>query len=264
MYTVRIIPCLDVKEGKVVKGVHFQNLRYAGDPVELAKWYSEQGADEIVFLDITATIEKRKTILDVVERTAKNVFVPLTVGGGVKSLKDIRDLLNSGADKSCNQYRCGKNPEFVKHAAELFGSQCIVVAIDAKLVRSQELKVNSKKYRTNKWEVYINAGTTPTGLDVIKWAKKVEHLGAGEILLTSIDADGTKQGYDIELTKAVVNSVSIPVIASGGAGKVEHFIEVVKKTKVSAVLAASIFHYKEYTIKKIKSEMLKSGIPVRM
>ncbi|MFN3550929.1 MAG: imidazole glycerol phosphate synthase subunit HisF [Endomicrobiia bacterium] len=252
MYTVRIIPCLDVKEGKVVKGVKFKNLRYAGDPVELAKWYSDEGADEIVFLDITATIEKRKTILDVVEKTAKNVFVPLTVGGGIKSITDIRDLLNAGADKVAINTACVKNPNLIKQSAEMFGSQCIVVAIDA------------KKVKKNKWEVYINAGTKPTGIDVIEWVKQVESLQAGEILLTSIDADGTKQGYDIELTKNVVKNVSIPVVASGGAGKIEHFIEVVKKTKVSAVLAASVFHYKKYSIKKIKKAMFDASIPVRI
>lgn len=271
MYTIRIIPCLDVKEGKVVKGVHFKNLRYAGDPVELAKWYSDEGADEIVFLDITATIEKRKTILNVVEKTAKNVFVPLTVGGGIKSIEDIRDLLNAGADKVAINTAAVKNPQLVRQSSEIFGSQCIVVAIDAKLVHSKELKVDSKKFRTlnselrtNKWEVYINAGTTPTGIDAVKWAKEVERLGAGEILLTSIDADGTKQGYDIELTKNVVENVQIPVIASGGAGEIKHFVEVVKKTKVSAVLAASVFHYKKYSIKKVKKTMLEFDIPVRI
>lgn len=256
MHTIRIIPCLDVKDGKVVKGVHFKNLRYAGDPVKLAKWYSKEGADEIVFLDITATIEKRKTILDVVKATAKNVFIPLTVGGGVRTIEDIKNLLNSGADKVAINTAAVKNPNIIKEAALKFGSQCIVVAVDAK--RIENLK-NSKK-----WEVYINAGTTPTGIDVIEWVKKVEQLGAGEILLTSIDADGTKSGYDIELTKEVVKNVKIPVIASGGAGKIEDFIEVVKKTKVSAVLAASVFHYKEFSIKKVKEEMLKAGIPVRV
>lgn len=248
---VRVIPCLDVKEGKVVKGVHFKNLQYAGDPVELAKWYSQQSADEIVFLDITATIEKRKILLEVVKKTAQNVFVPLTVGGGIKSLEDIRDLLNSGADKVSINTSAVKNPKLISQAANAFGSQCIVVAIDAK-------KVGDKK-----WEVYINGGTTPTGLDVIKWAKEVEKLKAGEILLTSIDADGTKNGYDIELTKEVVNNVKIPVIASGGAGKIEHFIDVVNKAKVHAVLAASVFHYKQYSIKKVKQSMLKAGIKVR-
>ncbi len=252
MYTVRIIPCLDVKEGKVVKGIKFKNLHYAGDPVELAKWYSDEGADEIVFLDITATIEKRKTIFDVVEKTAKNVFVPLTVGGGIRNIEDIRNLLNCGADKVAINTAAIKNPYLIKQSAEIFGSQCIVVAIDA------------KKVKDKKWEVYINAGTTPTDVDVIKWAKEVEKLQAGEILLTSIDTDGTNQGYDIELTKNVVENVSIPVIASGGAGKIEHFIEVVKKTKVSAVLAASVFHYQKYSIKKIKKTMLNAGIPVRI
>jgi len=264
MYTIRIIPCLDVKEGKVVKGVHFKNLRYAGDPVELAKWYSDEGADEIVFLDITATIEKRKTIYEVVEKTAKNVFVPLTVGGGVRSLEDIRNLLNSGADKVAINTAAVKNPLLVKQATEMFGSQCIVVAIDAKIVQSSKLRVKSKCKKSVSWEVYINAGTTPTGLDAILWAKKVQKIGAGEILLTSIDADGTKQGYDIELTKNVVDSVSIPVIASGGAGKIEHFIEVIKKANVSAVLAASVFHYKKYSIEKVKIALKKSGINVRI
>lgn len=256
MHTIRIIPCLDVKDGKVVKGIHFKNLKYAGDPVELAKWYFKEGADEIVFLDITATIEKRKTILEVVKNTAKNVFIPLTVGGGVKSLQHIRDLLNSGADKVAINTAAVKNPEIIKQAALKFGSQCIVVAVDAKRVSTSK---NSKK-----WEVYINAGTTPTGIDVLEWVKKVEQLGAGEVLLTSIDADGTKLGYDIELTKEVVSSVKIPVIASGGAGKIKDFIEVVKKTKVSAVLAASVFHYKEFSIKKVKEEMSKAGILVRI
>lgn len=261
MYTVRIIPCLDVKDGKVVKGIHFENLRYAGDPVELAKWYSDEGADEIVFLDITATIQNRKTLYKVVEKTAKNVFVPLTVGGGIRSIEDIRNLLNSGADKVAINTAAVKNPQLVKQAAEIFGSQCIVVAIDAKKVFEAQ---TSKKVKKSCWEVYINAGTTPTGLDVIKWAKDVERLSAGEILLTSIDADGTKQGYDIELTKNVVDNVSIPVIASGGAGKIEHFIEVIKKTNVSAVLAASVFHYKKYSIKKVKLALKNHGINVRI
>lgn len=257
MYTVRVIPCLDVKEGKVVKGVKFKNLKFAGDPVKLAKLYSEAGADEIVFLDITATIEKRRTIFDVVSRTAENVFVPLTVGGGVKNLEDIRDLLNAGADKVAINSAVVRNPQIVYKAAKQFGKQCIVVAVDAK----RRISRSSSK---NKWEVYINAGTTPTGLDVVKWAKKVEKLGAGEILLTSIDADGTKEGYDIELTKAVVEAVSVPVIASGGAGKIEHMIEVVRETNVSAVLAASIFHYSKFAIKKVKQGLRKEGIPVRV
>jgi cyclase len=252
MYTVRIIPCLDVKDGKVVKGVHFKHLRYAGDPVELAKWYSDEGADEIVFLDITATIEKRKTLYRVVEKTAKNVFVPLTVGGGVKSIEDIKALLNSGADKVAINTAAVRNPTLVKESAEAFGSQCIVIAVDAKRIKKRC------------WEVYINAGTTPTGLDAIEWSRRVESLGAGEILLTSIDCDGTKQGYDVELTKKVVDNVSVPVIASGGAGKIEHFVEVIRKANVAAVLAASVFHYKEYSIKKVKIALKAAGINVRL
>jgi len=252
MYTVRVIPCLDVKDGKVVKGVHFKHLRYAGDPVELAKWYSEEGADEIVFLDITATIEKRKTLYKVVERTAKNVFVPLTVGGGVRSIEDIRALLSAGADKVAINTAAVKCPPLVKEATETFGRQCIVIAIDAKRVKKHS------------WEVYINAGTTPTGLDAIEWARRAENLGAGELLLTSIDCDGTKQGYDIELTGRVVDSVSVPVIASGGAGKIEHFIEVVKKANAAAVLAASVFHYKKYSIRKVKVALKEAGVNVRL
>ncbi len=268
MYTIRVIPCLDVKEGKVVKGVHFENLRYAGDPVELAKKYSDEGADEIVFLDITASIEKRKILLDVVTRTAENVFVPLTVGGGVRSIEDIRMLLNSGADKVAINTAAVKNPYLIKESARLFGSQCIVVAIDAKRVtKSVKLEASKRKdMSTTKWEVYIYGGTMPTGLDVVRWAKKVEELGAGEILLTSIDADGTEQGYDIELTNTVVNSVNIPVIASGGAGKIEHLITVVKKVgprKLSGVLAASIFHYGKYSIQDVKKQMAAAKIPVR-
>ncbi|MFQ3675249.1 MAG: imidazole glycerol phosphate synthase subunit HisF [Endomicrobiia bacterium] len=273
MYTVRVIPCLDVKDGKVVKGVKFKNLQYAGDPVKLAKRYSEEGADEIVFLDITATIEKRRAIFDVVTKAAENVFVPLTVGGGIRTVEDVREMLNAGADKVAINSAAVKSPDFIKEAAKQFGSQCIVVAIDAK----RQLKVKSVKCKeeqlsnfnfksslNHKWEVYINAGRTSTGLDVIEWAKKVEQLGAGEILLTSIDADGTKEGYDIELTKAVVNAVSIPVIASGGAGKIEHMIDVVKKTNVSAVLAASIFHYNKFAIKKVKGGLKSCKIPVRV
>lgn len=287
MYTVRIIPCLDVKEGKVVKGIHFKNLRYAGDPVKLAKRYSDDGADEIVFLDITATIEKRKTIFDVVTRTAENVFVPLTVGGGVKTVEDVRALLNAGADKVAINTAAVKNPQLVKDAAKQFGSQCIVVAIDAKRKEGRREKGEGNKknekiknnniclspfaiyhlpFTGSQWEVYINAGRTPTGIDVLQWAKKVEHLGAGEILLTSIDADGTKEGYDIELTNAVVNTVTIPVVASGGAGKIEHLVEVVKKVKprrLSAVLAASIFHYQEHSVQKVRREMISAGIPVK-
>ena len=252
MLAKRIIPCLDVKEGRVVKGINFLNLRDAGDPVENAQRYSEEGADEVVFLDITATLEKRKIMLDVVARTAEQVFIPLTVGGGVRSIEDIRELLKHGADKVSINTAAVKNPPLIREAAERFGSQCIVVAIDAKKVGEE------------KWEVYINSGTTPTGLDAVKWAKKVEELGAGEILLTSIDADGTQEGYDIPLTKAVSEAVSIPVIASGGAGKLEHFYEALVEGKADAVLAASLFHYGILGIMEVKRYLKEKGVEVRI
>jgi len=252
MLAKRIIPCLDVKEGRVVKGINFLNLRDAGDPVENAQRYSEEGADEVVFLDITATLEKRKIMLDVVARTAEHVFIPLTVGGGVRSIEDIRELLKHGADKVSINTAAVKNPPLIREAAERFGSQCIVVAIDAKKVGEE------------KWEVYINSGTTPTGLDAVKWAKKVEELGAGEILLTSIDADGTQEGYDIPLTKAVSEAVSIPVIASGGAGKLEHFYEALVEGKADAVLAASLFHYGILGIMEVKRYLKEKGVEVRI
>ena len=251
MLAKRIIPCLDVKEGRVVKGVSFVNLRDAGDPVEIAKIYDKEGADELVFLDITASYEKRKIMIDVVRRTAEDVFMPFTVGGGIRDLEDIRNLLNAGADKiSINTYAV-KNPELIRKAALKFGSQCIVVAIDAKRVGDM------------KWEVYINGGRTKTGIDAIEWAKKVEEYGAGEILLTSIDCDGRKSGYDLELTRLVSESVNIPVIASGGAGNLEHLYEALK-VGASAVLAASIFHYMEYSIREAKEYLKKRGIWVRI
>ena len=252
MLAKRIIPCLDVKEGRVVKGINFLNLRDAGDPVENAQRYSEEGADEVVFLDITATLEKRKIMLDVVARTAEQVFIPLTVGGGVRSIEDIRELLKHGADKVSINTAAVKNPPLIREAAERFGSQCIVVAIDAKKVGEE------------KWEVYINSGTTPTGLDAVKWAKKAEELGAGEILLTSIDADGTQEGYDIPLTKAVSEAVSIPVIASGGAGKLEHFYEALVEGKADAALAASLFHYGILGIMEVKRYLKEKGVEVRI
>lgn len=252
MLAKRIIPCLDVKNGRVVKGVNFLGLRDAGDPVECAQAYDKEGADELVFLDITASFEKRKIILGVVEKTAEQVFMPLTVGGGIKTLPDIKDLLRSGADKVSINTSAVKNPEFVKKASLKFGSQCLVVAIDA------------KKKAKNKWEVYINGGRTPTGLDALTWAKNAEKLGAGEILLTSMDYDGTKRGYDIELTKSISRSVNIPVIASGGAGNLEHFYEVIVKGEADAVLAASIFHYRTYTIKQAKKYLKRKGIAVRL
>ncbi|MDO8748181.1 MAG: imidazole glycerol phosphate synthase subunit HisF [Candidatus Omnitrophota bacterium] len=272
MLTKRIIPCLDVKDARVVKGVKFLNLKDAGDPVEIAKRYEKEGADELVFLDITASHEKRKIILDVVRRAAENVFMPLTVGGGISNLRDIRDLLNAGADKVSINTAAVKNPKLIRDASLKFGSQCIVVAIDAKRVYSQWSIVNKKKKKlstidyqlsTKKWEVYINGGRTPTGLDALKWARKAEKSGAGEILLTSMDFDGTKKGYDLDLTKAITSAVHIPVIASGGAGKKEDFYAVLTEGKADAALAASLFHYQELTIKEVKSYLRKRGVLAR-
>jgi cyclase len=251
MLAKRIIPCLDVDKGRVVKGIKFKNLVDAGDPVETALAYEEQGADELVFLDITASYEDRSIMLDVVKAVAENVFMPFTVGGGIRNLEDIRKLLLSGADKISINTSAVKNPDLIKESAKLFGSQCIVVAIDA-------------KRKEKGWEVYINGGRTPTGLDVIEWAKKVAELGAGEILLTSMDKDGTKSGYDIELTKMVSESVHIPVIASGGAGSVEHFYQVFTEGKADAALAASLFHFKEVSIPQLKEYLFSRGVPVRL
>jgi len=251
MLAKRIIPCLDVDKGRVVKGVKFQNLRDAGDPVEVAKSYEEQSADELVFLDITASAEERKIMIEVVQRVAETIFIPFTVGGGVSSLEDIRKLLSAGADKVSINTAAVKNPQLIYESAKRFGSQCIVVAIDAK--RSER-----------GWEVYIHGGRTPTGLDAVEWAKRVESLGAGEILLTSMDADGTKKGYDIELCRAVASAVSIPVIASGGAGTMEHFYEVFTKTNVDAALAASLFHFKEVSIPGLKAYLKNKGVHVRL
>lgn len=252
MLAKRIIPCLDVDKGRVVKGVNFVNLIDAGDPVEIASVYDKVGADEIVFLDITASSEDRNIILDVVKKTAETVFMPLTVGGGVRSLEDIRKLLENGADKVSINTAAVKNPSLVESAAIRFGSSTIVVAIDA------------KKVGENKWEVYIHGGRTPTGIDAVEWAKAVESLGAGEILLTSMDKDGTKSGYDIELTKAVSEAVKIPVIASGGAGNVQHFYEAFEHGKADACLAASIFHFKEIEISELKNFLKNKGINVRL
>ncbi|AHE96149.1 imidazole glycerol phosphate synthase [Thermocrinis ruber] len=251
MLAKRIIPCLDVDKGRVVKGVKFQNLRDAGDPVEVAKNYEEQSADELVFLDITASAEERKIMIEVVQRVAETIFIPFTVGGGVSSLEDIRRLLSAGADKVSINTAAVKNPQLIYESAKRFGSQCIVVAIDAK--RSER-----------GWEVYIHGGRTPTGLDAVEWAKRVEGLGAGEILLTSMDADGTKKGYDIELCRAVASAVSIPVIASGGAGTMEHFYEVFTQTNVDAALAASLFHFKEVSIPELKAYLKNKGVHVRL
>ena len=258
MLTKRIIPCLDVKDGRVVKGVKFLNLKDAGDPVIIAKRYEEEQADELVFLDITASAENRNIILDVVRRTAENVFMPLTVGGGIRAIADIRALLNAGADKVSINTAAVKRPALIKEAADKFGSQCIVVAIDAK-----KKLISSLVHQPMSWEVYINGGRTPTGLDAVKWAKKAEASGAGEILLTSMDADGTKNGYDLELTNAITTAVNIPLIASGGAGKKEDFYTVLTEAGADAALAASLFHYQELRIKEVKSYLQKKGVLVR-
>ena len=255
MLANRIIPCLDVESGRVVKGTNFVNLRDAGDPVEVASRYEREGADELVFLDITASHEGRDIMLDVVQRTAEQIFMPLTVGGGIRSIEDIRALLNAGTDKvSINSAAC-KDPEFVREAARKFGSQCIVVNIDPKRIQRDGREV---------WEVHINGGRKPTGLEAVSWAQEVERLGAGEIVLTSMDCDGTKDGYDIEITKAVSEAVSIPVVASGGAGAPDHLADAILLGKADAALAASIFHFGEYTIQETKQLMAERGVPVRL
>jgi cyclase len=279
MLAKRIIPCLDVKDGRVVKGVSFVNLRDAGDPVENAIFYDEQGADELIFLDITASHEKRKIILDVVERTAEDVFMPLTVGGGIKTLDDIRALLNAGCDKVSINTTAVKDPYFVSRAAEKFGSQCIVVAIDAKRVADdmsdatgedwlddpslKELRLSLPARGLN-WAISTHGGRKMKLIDAVKWAKKMEELGAGEFMLTSMDKDGTKDGYDIELTKTISEAVSIPVIASGGAGTLEHLYEGLVGGKADAVLAASIFHFREFTVREAKEYLRSKGVPVRL
>jgi len=251
MLTKRIIPCLDIKEGRVVKGVKFLGLADAGDPVEVAKIYDKQEADELVFLDITASFEKRKTLIELVERIAKNIFMPFTVGGGVSDVADIRKLLNAGAEKVSINSAAVKYPDLINEAAKKFGSQCIVVAIDAKKTDSG-------------WQVYINGGRTPCDLDALNWAKEVEKRGAGEILLTSMDYDGTKDGFDIALTKEITGSVNIPVIASGGAGKLEDFYEVFANAGADAGLAASIFHYQKYSVREVKEYLKGKGVAVRL
>jgi len=248
----RIIPCLDVDNGRVVKGVQFVDIRDAGDPVEIARRYDEQGADELTFLDITASSDDRETMVHVVEQVAGQVFIPLTVGGGIRKVEDIRRMLNAGADKVAINTAAVHNPEFVREAAEKFGSQCIVVAIDAKQVGD------------HKWEIFTHGGRKPTGIDAVEWARKMVDYGAGEILLTSMDRDGTKNGFDNALTRAVSDAVAVPVIASGGVGNLDHLVEGVKEGHADAVLAASIFHFGEYTIEEAKKRMKQAGIEVRL
>lgn len=253
MLAKRIIPCLDVKEGRVVKGVQFVNLREAGDPVELAGFYDQAGADELVFLDITASHEKRKTVIEVVSRTAQKVYIPLTVGGGIGTLEEIKDILGAGADKVSLNTAAFKNPSLISEGAEKFGTQCMVVAIDAKWNEDKK-----------DWEVYLHGGRTNTGYSALEWAEEVERRGAGEILLTSMDRDGGKDGYDIPLTSAISERVRIPAIASGGAGKMEHFLEALTEGKADAALAASVFHYRQFTIKEVKEYLAENGVEVRL
>ena len=252
----RIIPCLDVDDGRVVKGVQFVDIRDAGDPVEVAKRYNDAGADEITFLDITASHEGRDTTLHTVEQIASQVFIPLTVGGGVRALEDIRNLLNAGADKVAINSAAVHNPEFVREAAERFGSQCIVVAIDAKKVSAES--------DTNRWEIFTHGGRKPTGLDAVEWARKMTDYGAGEILLTSMDRDGTKNGFDIALTRAISDAVPVPVIASGGVGNLQHLVDGVQQGGADAVLAASIFHFGEYSVQQAKEFMQSAGVEMRL
>ena len=252
----RIIPCLDVDNGRVVKGVKFLNIRDAGDPVEVAKRYDEQGADEIAFLDITASSNNRKTLVSVVEKVASQVFIPLTVGGGIRSISDIKNMLKAGADKVSINTAAVKNPDFVRDATKQFGSQCIVVAIDAKRIKHESDEQS--------WEVYTHGGRNNTGIDVVAWAKKMADIGAGEILLTSMDKDGTKDGFDIELTKTISKTVNIPVIASGGVGNLNHLAEGILNGRADAVLAASIFHFGKYTIADVKKSLSEKNIEVRL
>lgn len=251
MYTKRIIPCLDVKDGRVVKGTNFVGLRDAGDPVELAARYDKERADELVFLDITASSDKRDTIVDVARGCASQVFIPFTIGGGIRTVEDMRKMLKAGADKTSLNTAAVKNPSVIREGAEKFGRQCVVLAVDAR--RSGD----------HRWEVYVNGGRTPTGIDCLEWVKRATQLGAGEILLTSMDADGTKSGYDIELTRAVSEAVDVPVIASGGAGKLEHFYDVLTEGKADAVLAASVFHYGTFTVREVKEYLKSRGVEVR-
>ncbi len=269
MLAKRIIPCLDVKDGRVVKGVNFVELRDAGDPVEQAQVYDAAGADELVFLDIIATHKARQTVLDLAQAVADQVFIPFTIGGGIRTVEDMRGILRAGADKISINSAAVKNPEIISQGAEAFGSQAIVVAIDAKRMSHQDSVTSNQPagnspFAIPKWEVYVSGGRTPTGLDVGDWAREVERRGAGEILLTSMDGDGTQAGYDIELTRAVSEAVNIPVIASGGAGTLEHFAQALTVGRADAVLAASLFHYKQLSIAEVKTYLAEQGIPVRL
>lgn len=262
----KIIPCLDVKNGKVVKGVHFDNMKVAGDVVENASFYSKEGADEIVFLDISATIEERKTMVDLVKEVSKVISIPLIVGGGIKNLSEIEELIKAGAKKVSINTAAIKEPSLIKNAAKQFGSEAVIVAIDAKLQKTEGRRQKSENKKNlssdKKWEVYIGAGKIPTGKDAVEWAKQAEQLGAGALLPTSIDKDGTKEGYDIELTRSIKEAVKIPVIASGGAGTLEHIYEVLTKGKADAALCASIFHFRDYTIKQAKEYLKDRGVEV--
>jgi cyclase len=255
MLTKRIIPCLDVTGGRVVKGISFVNLRDAGDPVELAAFYDREGADELIFLDITASSDERKTMVDVVARTAEQVFIPLTVGGGLRTTEDVRLMLESGADKVSLNTAAVQNPTLITQGAKRFGSQCIVVAIDAKRIEGSD---------PPRWEVYTHGGRRPTGTDAVEWATRVVELGAGEILLTSMDTDGQQTGYDLELTRAISEAVTVPVIASGGAGNLDHLVDALIEGKADAVLAASIFHFETYSIKQAKEHLASKGLPMRL
>jgi imidazole glycerol-phosphate synthase subunit HisF len=274
MLAKRIIPCLDVKDGRVVKGINFVELRDAGDPVEQAKIYDDAGADELVFLDITATHEARETVIEMAKAVAEQVFIPFTVGGGIRTVDDMRDILRSGADKISINSAAVRTPELISEGAEAFGSQAIVVAIDAKRVQNERLEIGDQRLGDDeisnpqspislRWEVYVSGGRTPTGLDAVEWAREAERRGAGEILLTSMDGDGTQEGYDLALTKAIAEAVNIPVIASGGAGTLAHFAQALTEGGADAALAASLFHYKQMTIEEVKDYLAEQGIPVR-
>jgi cyclase len=264
MLLKRIIPCLDVDKGRVVKGTNFVDIRDAGNPVELASRYDREGADEVVFLDITASHEKRDTIVELARHCAEELFIPFTIGGGIRDEEDVRQLLGAGADKVSLNSAAIQDPSLITVCARRFGSQCVVIAIDAKRMDTFEKQAQSGRRSARRWEAYLNGGRVPTGLDAVEWAVRAVGLGAGEVLLTSMDRDGTKDGYDLELTRAVAEAVNVPVIASGGAGMLDHLVEVVQQGKADAVLAASIFHYGEFTIHEAKERMAAQGIPVRL